>query len=552
MTLDASTHPPPAASRQIAQELEREYERFVEFGGVLDRRTRKYLVQYLQNKFDPERHLIPELHDRYYDCFTKALDELFLIDGLLELTVSNQKIRQRIVLDTLQWLRKTHKMARTKHPYQQELQRLEGWSVTPLHIFVGRWSVLIACLKSEYSRDQLDHYFFTAKFKALIGSKTLADIAEADCRRIEVLLHDALAQWDALLSAKILEFQMAKVREEQERHVELMEKKVQEYRRLREFITPFSDYLGWDLSRKLWSETSFDVLVAYDELLRDETAIKELVDLLGNMREAEIEMEEETLERTIIRQEWVSDPHHKAEIVGAHQSDDLHLMLSSEASLLSDPDTESIFLKKYADKQLLTFRYEDKKLVSSEDQEIEVHQRVYQREKGPFIVCIDTSESMLGRPEQIAKVLTLGILKMAMRQNRKAFLINFSVGIETLDLYDIATSIDEIAAFLNKSFYAGTDATLALGEALSQLGTDDYEDADVLVVSDFIMHKMQDKILRQIAHYQQNKGTQFHCLTLGEYGNAEILHFFDTNWTYDPAQKGVIRSLTRDLADIGG
>jgi hypothetical protein len=39
-------------------------------------------------------------------------------------------------------------------------------------------------------------------------------------------------------------------------------------------------------------------------------------------------------------------------------------MLSAEASLLSDDQTELLFLKKYADKKLMTFRYEDRKLVS--------------------------------------------------------------------------------------------------------------------------------------------------------------------------------------------
>ena len=100
------------------------------------------------------------------------------------------------------------------------------------------------------------------------------------------------------------------------------------------------------------------------------------------------------------------------------------------------------------------------------------------------------------------------------------------------------------------SFYGGTDATLALNEAIRQLGNNDYEDADVLVVSDFIMHRLREDIFQQIAHYQQNKGTQFHCLTLGDYSNEQVLSFFDTNWSYDPKGKGVIRSLTRGLEDI--
>ena len=139
---------------------------------------------------------------------------------------------------------------------------------------------------------------------------------------------------------------------------------------------------------------------------------------------------------------------------------------------------------------------------------------------------------------------------MAMNQNRKAFLINFSTGIETLDLHDIANSIDDIAAFLRKSFYGGTDATLALYEAIKQLGTHDYEDADVLMVSDFIMSKMDSDVQDQIRFHQQNRNTQFHCLTLGDEFNENVLSVFDTNWMYDPKEKGIIRALTRGFQMI--
>ncbi len=534
----------------IAQELEQEFDRFIAFGGILDKQMRRYLVQYLQNKFEPERHIIPILNDRYYDYFTRALDKIFLIEGLLKISTSNEKIRHRIILDTLYWLRQTYKKVRKKEAFEEEKERLEGWSITPLHIFVKRWSALPIYLRSVYDRTELDHLFFEQQFKELIRARAFEQFSTEEAERLEVLVRDLLAQWDALLYAKILEYQLKKFDEEQDGYLDFMNKKVQEYHKLQEFLDPVSDYLGWDLSRKLWQDTSFDTVKEYSELLKDENAIKELADLLGSMREAEIEIEEETFEKTIIRQEWVVDEFSRSSIVGVHHSDELPNMLSSEASLLSDVDTELLFLKKFADKKLMTFKYEDRKLVQSEDHFTEIHQRVNQKEKGPFIICVDTSESMMGRPEKIAKVLTLGILKMAMHQNRRAYLINFSIGIQTIDLYDIANSINEIAKFLKMSFYGGTDATLALYEAFRQLGTHDYEDADVLMVSDFIMHKVQADVLNQIRHYQQNKGTQFHCLTLSEEANTEVLEFFDTNWVYDPHQKGIIRSLTRGLNDI--
>lgn len=536
--------------REIEKELQEEFDRFIEFSNLLNRRMRTYLVQYLQNKLNPGQHLIPELQEQYLTYFQKALDRIFLIDGLTQVTEYNERLKKQVILDILFWLQKTYKKVRSKNPYEEEQTRLESWAVTPLHTFVKRWAALPDYLGSLYERAELDHIFFREKFKQLIPGSDLNNLSKKEQEQIELLFHDLLAQWDALLYAKILEFQLHKFGEEEEGFVDFMSKKVSEYHKIRSFIKPFSDYLGWDFSRKLWQETSFEILQHYDALLQRVQSIKALADLLGRMREAEIELEEEAFEKTIIRQEWVTDEWSKAEVVGVRESDDLTHMLSSEASLLSDEATELLFLKKYADKKLLTFRYEDRKLVRSEDHYTEVNQRINRKEKGPFIICVDTSESMYGPPENIAKVLTLAILKMAMNQNRKAFLINFSIGIQTLNLHDIANSIDEIAAFLKMSFYGGTDASLAFYEALKQLRTNDYEDADVLMVSDFIMSKMDTDVMEQVRHHQQNRNTQFHCLVIGTDANENILSLFDTNWMYDPKEKGVIRSLTEGIRSI--
>ena len=531
----------------LQEQLEQEYLRFIEFGNLLNRQMRKYLVQYLQNKLHPDQFIVPELNDQYFQYFQKALDRIFAINDLLPICKSNEKISYQLVLDTLYWLRKTYQKVRAKHPYTEEEDRLTNWSITPISIFLTRWPFLIEYLKQIYSKDQLDVSFYQNQFQQLIGNKGDTNLNPATSKKIDLLLSDLLAQWDALLYAKIFEYQLQKFEAEHEQYVELLQAKVSEYQRLRTIITPVTDYLGWDLSRALWQETSFDVLNEYNDLLEDEQSLKELADLLGSLREAEIEIEEETFEKTIIRQEWIVDEHSKAEIVGIHESDDLNHLLSSEVGLLSNEQTELLFLKKFADKNLLTFRYEDRKLVKSEEVQTETHQNVRLKEKGPFIVCVDTSESMTGRPEQLAKVLCLGILKMAIKENRRAYLINFSMGIKTLDLYDIANSINAIAQFLRMSFYGGTDISLALFESIRQLKSNDYQDADVLVVSDFIMYKINKDILQEVKYFQLNKGTQFHSLTLSTEPNTQILKTFDTNWLYDPNQKGIIKDLAMSI-----
>lgn len=539
-----------SSQTDIAKDLELEYDRFIEFGALLTKQMRRYLVQYIKYKTEGTAALPPALDDRYFQYFRQALQDIFGIDDLLQLSESNQKVRKQMIVDIIYWLRKAHSKSKAVDPYADEKQRLGSWAVTPLKAFVLRYQALISYMAQLYSREEIDYAFFVSRFDQHIGGRPLEEMTEVEQQAVERLLKDLLAQWDALLYAKVLNFELSKLEEEKESFIDLLSEKVSEYYKIQQLVNPFSEYLGWDMSRDLWQKASFDLLGQYSELLEKEQSIKELADLLGKMREAEIEMQEETYERTIIRQEWTVDEQLRTEIVGTHESNDLTNMLSSEAAYLSDPALESAFLKKYADQSLLTFKYEDRSITSSEDHFIEINQKINQKEKGPFIICIDTSESMMGRPEQIAKIICLGILKMAMKEDRRAYLINFSRGIQTIDLYDIANSVDEIAAFLQMSFYGGTDATLALAETFRQLNTHNYEDADVLMVSDFIMYKINDDILASVKYYQQNKNTQFHSLTVSAQANEHILAAFDTNWMYDPREKGVIKSLSRGLADI--
>jgi len=537
-------------SSSSPQALKQEFERFIEFGTLLDRPSRTYLVEYFRYKLEGIAYQEAEINNQYFVYFRDALDQIFQLEGLLEICANNEHITLQVVRDILYWMRQIASKVEAKHPHTSEMDRLSGWAVTPLKVFRGRHPYLINFLRQNYHPAQLDTGFYLDHFKRFFAVPDAEQEQEAR-EKFELIFKDLLSQWDALLQAKILAYQLRHLKEEQEKYNDLLENKVNEYQKLNSLVSPFSEYLAWDMSRELWQKTSFNILEKYSELLQKEDSIRALVDQLGKLREAEVEMEEETISKTIIRQEWKVDEDSKAEIVGIHESKDLNNLLSSEVGLLSHPATESLFLKKYADSNLLTFRYEDQKLVTSTENEIEVHYRVRQKEKGPFIICVDTSQSMEGPAEQIAKVLCMGILKMAITENRRAYLINFSIGIQTMDLYDIANSIDGVAEFLSMSFYGGTDASPALYEAISQLKANDYQDADVLMVSDFIMYRIDQNVLREVKYFQQNKGTEFHSLTLSTEANSEILSNFDTNWIYDPEEKGIIRELTRGLHSIG-
>ncbi|MCC5944304.1 MAG: VWA domain-containing protein [Bernardetiaceae bacterium] len=544
-----------------ALELEEEFSRFIDFGKIFDKPTRRYLVHYLYAKIQGKttQAASPSFGDspegKYYDYLKQTLDEVFAKDNILHLAQDNPTLSKQLIADTIKWLRDTDKKVNADNPYQEEIDRFAAWSHRPTHLWLDTWGGLLDYLAQIYPAEELDTDFYAQKFEDLIA-ETRAMVKDYDPQaekksRFDILVADLLAQWDALLTAKTLAYQLEEIEKEREAFCRLLYAKVDELERLLKLVSPFSMEAGryWDMSRALWKNTGFDVLQKYAQLLENESSIQELVDLLGRMRTAQIETEEEEYSHVIVRKSWIDDPQLRSEIGGIRQSDDLNNVLPGELALLGDARTETLFMQRYADKSLSSWQYQGKRLVTDDKVQYAKREKQKRKEKGPFIVCVDTSGSMHGTPAQIAKTLCFAILKMAAKENRKAYLISFSIGTKTMPLHDIASSLEKIVEFLSMSFDGGTDATPALSEALSMLKTNDYREADVLMVSDFVMYDMREDLEKRIRNEKQ-KDTRFHSLAISTQANPEILEVFDHNWIYNPDKKEIIRQMWQDLQQL--
>lgn len=534
-----------------------DFVRFIEFGRIFDRQARDFLVHYILARLQ-KTPLPPDYTGSpYFSYFRQSLDQVLNHEPLLKAAFGNARLTREIVHDILKWIKKIDQKIQEDNPYYPEWQRLQGWAVRPTFVWKETWTQALAFLSGTYTRQEIDVDFYKEKFRQLMPSAP-ADaeaqkIADRDPLKspIDILIDDLLAQWDALLSAKILTYEAEQLQQAGGEFEQLLHAKVEELVKLMDLVQPFATEAGrfWDMSRGLWKHASFDILEQYGVLLKHEKPIQELADMLGRMREAAIEMEEEIYEEVVTKKAWVPDDTLKEEVTGLAGSNDLNRVLPAEIAFLAEGATESLFFQKYADQSLLSFRYQGKKLVTSDQVNFYSTQKQKKKEKGPFILCIDTSGSMFGKPAQIAKVLCFAVMKMAARDDRKCYLINFSIGIKTLKLSDVANNLDQIAAFLSMSFDGGTDVTPALSEALDMLNTNDYKDADVLMVSDFVMFRIRDAITERIRR-EQHKGTRFHSLTLSTKSNVEVLENFDNCWVYDPDQKTIMRQLLEDLRAI--
>jgi uncharacterized protein with von Willebrand factor type A (vWA) domain len=290
-------------------------------------------------------------------------------------------------------------------------------------------------------------------------------------------------------------------------------------------------------------------LEKYSAILEREKAIQELVEMLGRFSLAEKEVEEELISTTQLKHQWKVDRASKSDVIGVKYSDDLGSILPSETVLLSDKDLQTLFFKRFTEKKLQTYDYHSRSLSIEEEQLQSLEKIERQQGKGPFIICVDTSGSMHGAPETLAKTLCFAILKLALVQSRKCFLISFSTRIETIDLSDLKGSLQKLVEFLSMSFHGGTDANAPLQEALKQLESKDYKNADIIMVSDFIMNSLSPNVRSWISKAKSNK-TRFHSVVMGSSMNPSVISEFDNNWHYDPYNPDQMISLTRQMRKL--
>lgn len=289
----------------------------------------------------------------------------------------------------------------------------------------------------------------------------------------------------------------------------------------------------FDLSMGTLSPQDIERFRRWASYLANDPGVRNLCEMLGKLRQIELS---ERIERvTITRTQSVTIPDidSREEIVGVRLGRDLEHMLPSERALLADPETALLFDLKYVEARLMCFDMEG--LQTSHVQiEIEEDQPTRDADKqGPMILCIDTSGSMKGTPETIAKAVTLFMASKAREQKRSCYVINFSTELETLDLNG-EWEMDTLLSFLAKSFHGGTDVAPALDRALQIMHKEAYRHADVLIVSDFIMASLTNDLLTRIER-QRVAGSRFHSLVVGDcFMTHRLKSLFDQEWIYDP------------------
>ena len=179
------------------------------------------------------------------------------------------------------------------------------------------------------------------------------------------------------------------------------------------------------------------------------------------------------------------------EITGIHFSGRPERMLAAEAVMLRHPVLKKLWRARHAEARLLSWDSEavltdwrvDPQARSAQAVSPDAPQAL---ERGPILLCLDTSGSMRGAPENIAKAVVIAALRVAYEEKRGCKLLAFGGPGELIER-DLGTDRNGLQALLElmgQAFDGGTDIQTPIESAIERVHEARWRSADLLIVSD--------------------------------------------------------------------
>ena len=242
-------------------------------------------------------------------------------------------------------------------------------------------------------------------------------------------------------------------------------------------LLDMSQEKGFGLQDGVWSHTGWQPL---PELQRTLSQIPELKELLGRLGKRPSSLGKDTKrfkarKRSYSQDDQVGvelDPLDPTALSGLTLSGQLIAMLPSEAVLLrsSFKSLRWLFLAKRAEGKLLSYEQSGWTDVPTKPMNTRRSARLPSETGGPLILCLDTSYSMAGAREDLAKSVVLACVSAAHSQSRECRVVSFSSASNSIESGSIscdARGVKRLLDFLSYSFGGGTDVTGALKFAVS-------------------------------------------------------------------------------------
>jgi len=222
-----------------------------------------------------------------------------------------------------------------------------------------------------------------------------------------------------------------------------------------------------------------------------------------------------------------------SEVRGVKRSGQIARMLASEAAMVRHPLLKRLWRARFAEQQLLT--YEDEAVLTQwrlQPDARRVAASALQPQplgRGPMLVCLDTSGSMRGAPENVAKACVLQALRSAHAARRACRLLAFGGAGELLE-QDLALTTDGLNHLLDlmgQGFDGGTDVQTPLERAIALADADPaYAQADILIVSDGEFG-VTPATLGMLRACQARSGLRVHGILIGDRETIGLLEVSD-------------------------
>lgn len=554
----------------------RKFENFssMEFGTTEDRKQFIDAMEDYINPSAPEDVKIDFPKNKYSLLAEQILKEFLNKKDYKSYVSTHDGIAENIQTDILEWLEKMHKFLKKEDPFKEEaifIEKQKRLSAVDFALDLSNekskieyhYKRLPSISESkrgniEKSSVDFDFYKKVCAAEKRIETKTNEKGTQIEVlkwnseEKLEILKRNFISDLEKNFIDRKNKWELEQIEAKRKEFLDSLYLKIDNFIRIESVLVPFIKNLGrlWDLSEGYFETSGFEILGTFAELLEKDESLQELAELLGKQSRSQSIFEKEMREKVVLHSNWQPKKAYRGEINGLKYSNDISAALPSELSLMKNPALNKLFQLKFAQKQLLSYDYqiqEESDVESKEKEEVETEKK---EKKGPIIICVDTSGSMNGTPENIAKTITFALSKIAIEEDRKCYVISFSTDIQTLDLSDFSDNpVGKLVQFLRMSFNGGTDAVPALNQALKILSENKWKDADVLMISDFVMQSL-DKELADKIESEKEKNTVFYSLTIGNSGNKETIQCFNHNWFYDMNNPQAARHLAEQLNEV--
>lgn len=204
-------------------------------------------------------------------------------------------------------------------------------------------------------------------------------------------------------------------------------------------------------------------------------------------------------------------------ITGARYGNDLTKAFPSEIALANTPEGKALFALKYSQKTLFIKDY----TATAKD-----------LAKGPVVMYVDVSGSMLGESELWSKAVMFVVAEKALKEKRSVHIYLFDTVIKSETVLDsVRKNNSELLDLVGRRVSGGGTAfNCVISHAVNNDELDDR--ADILMITDG-HSDVNPKLLKRLEEFKNSTGTQWSTICIGDSVPSICKSFSDEVFTVD-------------------